>query len=430
MRHKLAVLDPMRLFFFASVALVLTFCGGQSSDSGSSESHFLSPCDAGCETGFSCVCGVCTKLCDGADGCGALSGATCETASCDTPTENVCDVMCAAAGDCAALGAGYDCMEGRCRRENNGSGDAAPLTCEQRAQQASQRVQDVALAADRSCATDSDCVLAPNDSDCFASCGAILSTEGAATLASAIDELNSGLCAGFEADRCQVIIPPCAFPGDPVCIAGECTSSLSTGENLTCDEWAAEATRRVEDAIRAADQTCTTDADCTRILTATPCSPCGATFVSTESAETVQATIDSIATGFCAGFADQCPQPGGPACLPPADAVCSGGLCTPGVSCTARADEAFQRMQDAVQSADRNCTMASDCVAISNSSNCQYGCGVVLSVDGATALQATIDELNNTICAAYDSTCPPPIPPPCPFPGNTTCIDGQCVMAL
>jgi hypothetical protein len=275
--------------------------------------------------------------------------------------------------------------------------------------------------------------MASNSADCFASCGDILSTEGAATLAGAIDELNSGLCAGFEAGGCPLIVPPCVPTGTPLCIAGSCADSFSTGENLSCDERAAEASRRVEEAALAADRSCATDADCTHKLSLSGChGSCDIFGVSLLGAEALQAAIDELDAGFCATFADQCGLPPRFPCPPPFpfEPSCISGQCTGDPSCAERADEASQRMQDAVAAADRSCAAASDCVAISNTSNCQYGCGVVLSVDGAAALQATIEELNSTICEAYDSTCPPPIPPPCPFPGDAACIDGQCAHAL
>lgn len=69
----------------AVAALLLTFCGGETADSGSSESHFLSPCSDSCASGLSCICGVGTKPCATDTDCSALSaGTSCAASTCDT----------------------------------------------------------------------------------------------------------------------------------------------------------------------------------------------------------------------------------------------------------------------------------------------------------------------------------------------------------
>ena len=103
------------------VGCALAACGGAAGVSSNSETHFLGFCNDGdCDDGLSCICGVCTVLCDPAASCGALDpDAICtepSSAACGDDTEpSVCDVDCDDDGECASLGAGYRCQAGVCR---------------------------------------------------------------------------------------------------------------------------------------------------------------------------------------------------------------------------------------------------------------------------------------------------------------------------
>ena len=75
------------------------------SDNGTSETHFLRPCTASCENGYSCLCGVCTLACDDDAACKAQGN---ESATCGGPTGDrnecggvtkLCDMRCAGDGD-------------------------------------------------------------------------------------------------------------------------------------------------------------------------------------------------------------------------------------------------------------------------------------------------------------------------------------------
>jgi hypothetical protein len=83
-----------------------------------SETHFLRGCKKSSQCGApSCICGLCTLTCDSQNACkSAGSSAQCmdnAEPSCETP--KVCDVECSTASDCARLGSGYACQNGRCR---------------------------------------------------------------------------------------------------------------------------------------------------------------------------------------------------------------------------------------------------------------------------------------------------------------------------
>jgi len=96
----------------------------------SSESHFLTSCNASCGAEFECLCGVCTEACSSDATCSALApGAECvavasrpAASSCPTAGETAfCDVPCGADADCRTLGSSFSCQAGFCR-------EATPVT--------------------------------------------------------------------------------------------------------------------------------------------------------------------------------------------------------------------------------------------------------------------------------------------------------------
>jgi hypothetical protein len=105
-----------------------------------------------------------------------------------------------------------------------GEGEGGVLTCEQKSTIAYDTVTQAITNADRSCTTDTDCMLASPDSTCFAGCGyEYVSTRGMAGITAVIEALDQGFCEDFE-DGCERIIPPCVPPDAPRCFAGECQS--------------------------------------------------------------------------------------------------------------------------------------------------------------------------------------------------------------
>lgn len=96
--------------------LALSACAKSNTQAGSSETHFLALCNASCDDGFSCLCGVCTETCTGDETCSALDGnATCRPSADACDVAQVCDVPCSDDADCAAIGAQHSCEGGRCR---------------------------------------------------------------------------------------------------------------------------------------------------------------------------------------------------------------------------------------------------------------------------------------------------------------------------
>ncbi len=121
--------------FFVPILLLLASCtradpdpidstGGGKPGRVDSESHFLSFCAEGCAEGLRCVCGVCTRVCDGTEQCDDLG----QSVECVPPTpaepescvyarvRTVCDLACSQDADCAELGGQYVCDVGVCRQ--------------------------------------------------------------------------------------------------------------------------------------------------------------------------------------------------------------------------------------------------------------------------------------------------------------------------
>src|SRR6187399_2261390 len=102
------------------VVAVAAGCGRERSDDiaggGNSETHFLEECTDRCPGDLSCVCGVCTVTCTETSDCGELSPqAECVAACTDAPSTLMCDLPCGSSAECAVLGGGASCRDGRCR---------------------------------------------------------------------------------------------------------------------------------------------------------------------------------------------------------------------------------------------------------------------------------------------------------------------------
>jgi hypothetical protein len=188
-----------------------------------SETHFLGDCEAGCGSGLSCICGVCSVPCTAPAACTALlAKASCETspAACED-RGRACDLACTQKSQCADLGGDFACVEGRCRKaeplasEDDGStlappDDGAVGALDGGAEDASPAVQRDAQARDAALTDSASSFDANNASD-----------------ATAKAETGAG-----EAGTCSEVGAPCCdpFPRDGanyclrglVCTRGSC----------------------------------------------------------------------------------------------------------------------------------------------------------------------------------------------------------------
>jgi hypothetical protein len=85
----------------------------------------LQSCTGECGDGLTCLCGVCTLVCESDDICEAQArGAVCvfpdefeDALQCDncTGSSRVCDIRCKRDGECTVLGEEFSCQAGFCR---------------------------------------------------------------------------------------------------------------------------------------------------------------------------------------------------------------------------------------------------------------------------------------------------------------------------
>ena len=132
--------SALRAVVFALTLLAAFACeDGQTRPKDGSETHFLSRCDDDCGAGLTCVCGVCTTICEETAACAAhgpaavcsASSSRADGLSCAAQTPSFCDVDCRADVDCGALGSRYVCDGGYCRASGSDSGKpplGAPLS--------------------------------------------------------------------------------------------------------------------------------------------------------------------------------------------------------------------------------------------------------------------------------------------------------------
>jgi hypothetical protein len=122
---------------FLAFLLAASGCYSSKTNNTGGDSHFLRSCEAECGEGLSCICGVCTGVCETDDGCRGLPG----DPSCVSPGElgasrqcgpgdpvgkSVCDVSCDDDGDCNALKGASSCVAGFCRESSPDISDGEP----------------------------------------------------------------------------------------------------------------------------------------------------------------------------------------------------------------------------------------------------------------------------------------------------------------
>ena len=94
-------------------------------------------------------------------------------------------------------------------------------SCKAIAQQAAQRV-GVVLGAQRSCASDADCLVVPQGASCFDHCTTVIARAGQPALQSVVADVDAHECRDFATQGCRVEVPPCSPPGAAACHKGVC----------------------------------------------------------------------------------------------------------------------------------------------------------------------------------------------------------------
>lgn len=95
-------------------------------------------------------------------------------------------------------------------------------------------------------------------------------------------------------------------------------------------------------------------------------------------------------------------------------------------SCEEQTAESSHALHAALSDADRRCASDDDCTLYYLGSDCYAGCGAVLSVRGAAALEELASEHATTECHGFTAKGCKLIVPPCVALGAPLCVAGAC----
>jgi hypothetical protein len=101
------------------------------------------------------------------------------------------------------------------------------LTCDERAQAGAAQVDSVVAQLPLTCSSAADCEWADNVTDCADRCSALIAVSQEARFTQALDDINATVCAGYEADGCTRIVPPCTVPAELDCVDGKCAPAVA-----------------------------------------------------------------------------------------------------------------------------------------------------------------------------------------------------------
>ena len=95
--------------------------------------------------------------------------------------------------------------------------------CETLRRQAFDTLDEAIRAARGPCTRDSDCTITGHSSACHDSCSRVVLSSSLEALAATRSAINERQCREFSSAECKLEIPPCAPPGNPVCLDGVCS---------------------------------------------------------------------------------------------------------------------------------------------------------------------------------------------------------------
>ena len=437
----------VRLTSGVLVAIVTALaCGGKATQAGGSNTNWFATCNssADCSSGLECWCGLCTKTC-AADCSGTPSTATCidPPAACTNDTKKTaCAVGCSKEADCKALGSGATCVDTVCRKESSTSttDSGAKLTCDQLTSGAVTALAPLRDAADQSCKTNDDCTEFPGVS-CTNHCStATISKSGLSAIQSQIDAVDRKWCAPFTKDGCTVPEPPCAFPGNPACVAGKCQHVLPGGMpdagTSTCNTRLQEIESRLMGTLTPLDTSCNVDADCKIVNVSDQCwFTCQRVVVGALAASQIESNMATIDTELCKPYLmDGCMPSPAPSCPsgPLQPNKCVQGQCaqigdTNPTSCADRTAQMQSALQPVVDSADKRCSVDADCKVTMLVNQCYETCTYVpASAAGAKSIEDELTALETSSCGDFTKAGCTVTRLPCVAPPTPKCSAGVC----
>ncbi len=230
--------------------------------------------------------------------------------------------------------------------------------------------------ADRACASDDDCVSVNTAPDCNDSCGGLmpLSTASAQAVEDSLSDINSSLCAQFEAEGCSYI--PSGCPGLPpshtACVDSTCQQVFG------CDEGSLAADALVEAEMETLSEGCTADDECFVVFAPTCSWDCTQRpmYVSQANASDLNGLHSATARACLAALDDEiCPSSNCTSNDPSEQAVCRSGRC---VDSRQAADDPDQ-------------PLAADETQAVSSQSCVWGIDELLAEVGAPVTADRVD---------------------------------------
>ena len=152
---------------------------------------------------------------------------------CYSPTQNFANAYDPDAVGCPCDGEPAVCVGGTALTCRDGHWDAVedgpcmPTAddCASRASEAHRKVSEAIEASDLTCATDEDCIVAGQETNCWSGCfGAAISTLGKSSVDAAVADINANECANFE-HECpgEYLVADFSLPDDySICVESKC----------------------------------------------------------------------------------------------------------------------------------------------------------------------------------------------------------------
>jgi hypothetical protein len=423
-----------------------------STKAGGSNTNWFATCSssAECGSGLECWCGICTSPCATECATGPAA-ATCESpppACADPSKKSACAISCTKDAECKSLGADATCTGSVCRKGKSGGG--GKVDCESSSSEAYDRLSALQSTADQSCTSTADCTEFPGVS-CRNHCSiGTVSKTGAAALTPQLDAIEEEICKPFAASGCKVTEPPCAFPGNPTCVAGKCQHALpgqDMGSGKTCDDRVNEIGDRLYAALDALDRSCNSNAECTRIGPGDKCfSGCATDAVSTKAASDFVAMRAAVDRDLCDAYlADGCTEPSFFGCplIPAEPPQCVNGTCTDvftttttttgdggaGSSCADLSVSMSAAADEAARNVDVACSTSADCRVVMLVNKCFESCTYQAASDsGAKDLENALSAMEPQFCGTFSDAGCKVTRLPCPAPPTATCQSGKCAL--
>ena len=216
-----------------------------------------------------------------------------------------------------------------------GGATRGPEVCRVLHGEARCRAGEIADAADRACASDTDCVKVFARAACTDSCyGSIaVSQSAAASLTNSIIQVNDELCTEFDAHGCNYLPSGCPplSPWHAGCVEGTCQAVFG------CERGLEQAAGVVAAAAELLSAGCESDADCSTVFAPT-CSwrcPSEPLFLTTSQLDALETLRDAVeATCQDAIIGEACPEQPCTTADPAQQAVCRAGACVDAASAT------------------------------------------------------------------------------------------------